>query len=121
MLRSRSVVHEIPTHWTERADLAMRRNGWRIKAQMDARPSTFDDFYRQTWPVAFRAGYLIVGDPEAARDLAQEAFVRCFRHWRKVSTLERPEAWMQRTNLIPGLARDRRSLPYLRVGNAPFR
>jgi RNA polymerase sigma-70 factor (sigma-E family) len=63
---------------------------------VDARPSTFEEFYRRTWPVVFRSAYLIAGDREAANDLAQEAFARAFERWKSVSTIERPEAWMQR-------------------------
>ena len=63
---------------------------------MDGRSETFEAFYRRSWPVVFRAAYLISGDRETARDLAQEAFVRAFEHWRGVSTMERPEAWTYR-------------------------
>jgi len=63
---------------------------------VEARASAFEEFYRRSWPAIFRAAYLIAGDAETARDLAQEAFERAFSHWRKVSVMDRPEAWVHR-------------------------
>jgi RNA polymerase sigma-70 factor (ECF subfamily) len=40
--------------------------------------------------------FLIVHDKEMAEDLAQDAFVQLFIHWRKVSSYDRPGAWVRR-------------------------
>jgi RNA polymerase sigma-70 factor (sigma-E family) len=90
------------------------------QGDVDARPSTFEEFYRHSWPAVFRTAYLIAGDSETARDLAQEAFERAFSHWRKVSVMDRPEAWVHR--VVANLAlswRRRQRLARSRVPPAP--
>ena len=42
-----------------------------------------------------RTVYLIVRDLGRAEELSQEAFIQLFTHWKKVSTYERPEAWVR--------------------------
>jgi len=45
-------------------------------APVDQRRSTLDMLYVAHYPEALRLARVLAGDPEAARDLAQEAFVR---------------------------------------------
>ncbi|MEX0984690.1 MAG: sigma-70 family RNA polymerase sigma factor [Actinomycetota bacterium] len=70
----------------------------------------FEELWTMFFPAVTRTAYLILGDAEEARDVAQDAFVRAFQHWRKVSGLDRPEAWVHRvaTNLAISAARRRR-------------
>lgn len=42
---------------------------------------------------------LYCGDPEVARDLAQEALARAWVHWRKVRRMDRPDLWVRRVAL----------------------
>jgi RNA polymerase sigma-70 factor (ECF subfamily) len=42
---------------------------------------------------------VVLSDRAVAEDLAQEAFVRLFQHWSKVSRYESPEAWVRRVAL----------------------
>ncbi|MGI8699694.1 MAG: sigma factor [Nocardioidaceae bacterium] len=42
---------------------------------------------------------LYCGDPEVARDLAQEALTRAWVHWRKVRRMDRPDLWVRRVAL----------------------
>ena len=49
------------------------------------------EFSRVTGSIA-----LMLNDRAAAEDVAQEAFVRLYRHWRRVSRYEKPEAWVRR-------------------------
>ena len=57
-----------------------------------------------------RLAYLMVGDPESARDLAQEAFARAFASWRRVGGYDRPGAWVRRVLIrLAVRARGRRS------------
>lgn len=37
---------------------------------------------------------LVVGDPDRAEDLTQEAFARAFARWPSVSSMDRPVAWV---------------------------
>ena len=58
-----------------------------------------EDFARlceDEWAVVFRTAYLITGDRAEAEDLTQEAFLRAYERWSTVSTLDRPQAWLQR-------------------------
>lgn len=58
------------------------------------RPSTtFDDFYGQRWPFAFRLAALLVRDVEAGADIAQDVFADMSQRW---ATIERPDAYLQR-------------------------
>lgn len=43
-----------------------------------------------------RSVYLAVRDQGHAEELSQEAFIQLFKHWKKVSTYERPQAWVRR-------------------------
>jgi len=58
-------------------------------------PDSFSDFYLQHRAEVFRTAYLMCGDREEASDLTQETFARAFQHWSRVSTHERPAAWLQ--------------------------
>jgi DNA-directed RNA polymerase specialized sigma24 family protein len=56
----------------------------------------FEEFWKRHVAAVTRTAYLILGDPDEASDLAQEAFVRASQHWKKVSRLDRPEGWVHR-------------------------
>jgi RNA polymerase sigma-70 factor (ECF subfamily) len=48
-----------------------------------ARQGSLDDFealFREHWPRAYRAAYLVAGDAAAAEDITQEAFLAAIRH-----------------------------------------
>jgi RNA polymerase sigma factor (sigma-70 family) len=56
----------------------------------------YASFYRIEFPHVVRTCYLIVHDRQRAEDVAQEAFIQLFTHWRKVSRYEQPGAWVRR-------------------------
>jgi RNA polymerase sigma-70 factor (sigma-E family) len=53
-------------------------------------------FFEREFPRVVRTVYLIVRDLGRAEDLSQEAFIQLLRHWKKVSSYERPESWVRR-------------------------
>ena len=55
--------------------------------------TTFDDFYAERWPHAFRLAALMTRDAEAGADIAQDVFAKMSPRW---STIERPDAYLQR-------------------------
>ena len=55
---------------------AIQRMGWR-KASVE-QEAEFSDLFRTEYPALVRAMYLIVGDREHARDIAQDAFLQLF-------------------------------------------
>ncbi len=70
----------------------------------------FESFCREHFVSVARTAFLITGDVEEAEDLAQEAFVRAYEGWGRVSDMERPDAWVHRvvTNLAISSWRRRR-------------
>ena len=58
--------------------------------------SAFAWLFRDEYPAIVRTAYLMLGDREAAEDVAQEAFVRLYARWRRVSGYDRPGAWVRR-------------------------
>jgi RNA polymerase sigma-70 factor (sigma-E family) len=58
--------------------------------------SAFAWLFRDEYPAIVRTAYLMLGDRQAAEDVAQEAFVRLYARWRKVSRYDRPGAWVRR-------------------------
>jgi RNA polymerase sigma factor (sigma-70 family) len=53
-------------------------------------------FYRGEYQPVVRTVFLITRDRQRAEDIAQDAFVQLYAHWKKVSSYERPEAWVRR-------------------------
>src|SRR4051794_14969996 len=56
----------------------------------------YSAFYRAEFRPVARTVFLIVHDAARAEDLTQEAFLALLQHWTKVSTYERPGAWVRR-------------------------
>lgn len=57
---------------------------------------SFDDFYSAHFRgVAFQI-YASFGDLAEAQDIAQEAFVRAFHRWDRISRFDDPPAWVRR-------------------------
>jgi RNA polymerase sigma-70 factor, ECF subfamily len=68
----------------------------------------FDDLYRGEYAALVRIAYGLTGSRAEAEELVQEAFVRCYRHWRRVSGYDRPGAWLRRVVLNLAASRGRR-------------
>jgi RNA polymerase sigma factor (sigma-70 family) len=85
---------------------AIQRMGWR-EASVE-QESEFSDLFRTEYPALVRAIYLIVGDREHARDIAQEAFLQLFKRWWRVSRYERPDAWVRRVAVRMAVRASRR-------------
>lgn len=56
----------------------------------------FEPFFRTEHPRLLSTAVAMVGDREVARELVQEALLRTYHAWAKVSLLERPGAWTRR-------------------------
>jgi RNA polymerase sigma-70 factor (ECF subfamily) len=68
----------------------------------DNSSATFDVFFRTTKKPLVTMAYLLSGDQEVAQDLTQEAFLRAWSRWNRISKYDDPEAWTRRVlyNLI---------------------
>lgn len=64
----------------------------------------FSLFFERCRNSLLAQGYLLTGDRQEAQDLVQEALLRAWRDWRRVSNLDNPEAWTRRVlyNLAVG-------------------
>lgn len=58
---------------------------------------SFDAFYEEERAQLFRTMVLVTGDPAEAEELCQEAFVRVYERWERVSRMERPGGYLVRT------------------------
>ena len=55
----------------------------------------FDDFYKSTRTTLLQQTFALTGDLPASRSAVRDAFVAAWHHWRKVSRLEDPVAWVR--------------------------
>lgn len=65
----------------------------------------FSDFFRAEYGRLGRALYLMIGDQAEAEDIAQEALVRVYEHWDRVSRMGSPSGYLYRAAM--NLARSR--------------
>jgi RNA polymerase sigma-70 factor, ECF subfamily len=68
-------------------------------------PSSLEAFYREEYVSVLALVYGLSGSRSAAEDLTQEAFLRAYRDWRRVSEMESPDGWVRRVAV--NLARSR--------------
>ena len=72
------------------------------------RDEGYEWFFRTEYQTVLRTVFLVVGDRETARDLTQEAFIRLYDHWKKVSCYDRPDAWVRHIAVRLGIQYVRR-------------
>ena len=60
-----------------------------------AGPADFDDTFRRCYAPMVRSLTVAAGDREVAADCVQDAFMRAFARWRRVSRLDDPPAWIR--------------------------
>jgi len=68
----------------------------------------FDTFFRREFGPITRTAFLVVGDWEVAREIAQDAFVQALRRWGKVQALESPGGWVRRVAIRDAVRTRRR-------------
>lgn len=59
----------------------------------------FEAFYRAQLDRVYRALAVTLGDPQLAREAADEAMARAYAHWRRVRGLDNPGGWVYRVGL----------------------
>jgi RNA polymerase sigma-70 factor, ECF subfamily len=69
----------------------------------------FADFYEATWPRTLAVTYGLTGDRGVAEELAQEAYVKAWQHWGKVSRYDQPASWVRQVATRLSVSRWRRS------------
>lgn len=68
----------------------------------------YEAFFKEQFPKVARTASLVMGDVEDGMDVAQEAMARAYQHWRKVSAMDRPDAWVHKVATNLALSRLRR-------------
>ena len=77
---------------------------------MSAPDDGFSEWFRGEYPPVLRVVSLIVGDPDLAQEVTQDAFEQALRRWSKVQQYERPGAWVRRVAIRRAIrTRDRRA------------
>lgn len=82
----------------------------------DGAEGDFAEFYSATWPRTLAVVYALTGDRGAAEEVAQEAYVKAWSHWTRVSRYDQPAAWVRQVATRMAVSRWRRS----RVASAWF-
>src|SRR5689334_3038765 len=60
-----------------------------------AGPADFDDTFRRCYAPMVRSLTVAAGDREVAADCVQDAFMRAYTRWRRVSRLDDPPGWIR--------------------------
>lgn len=71
-------------------------------------PVAFHVFYERELVGVLSLTLALTRSESEAEDATQEAFLRAYRDWSRVSLLERPEAWVRRVALNTAISRFRR-------------
>ena len=80
----------------------------------------FDTVFRDSFPTIAHATWLIVGDWEVARELAQDAFVEALTRWKRIADYDQPGTWVRRVAINKALnAKRRKPAPLRPVDHAP--
>jgi RNA polymerase sigma-70 factor (ECF subfamily) len=69
----------------------------------------FDELYRTCRDRLVIQIAALTGDPSEARDFVQEAFIRAWTKWDRISTYDDPEGWIRRVAYHLAVGRWRRS------------
>ena len=84
---------------------------------------SFDAFYRREFPAMVTLAYAVSGSRLAAEDLAQEALLRAYRDWDRISKYDKPGAWVRRCTINLATSAFRRyaaeARAMVRIGDAP--
>jgi RNA polymerase sigma-70 factor (ECF subfamily) len=80
--------------WSKQSDGAAR-----VLSVQTLLDTSFDEFYRQEFPIMVALAVAVSGSRVAAEDIAQEAFIRAHRKWSDVSKYGRPGTWVRRVTI----------------------
>lgn len=61
--------------------------------------ASFEAFYRAEADGLYRALTVALGNGDLAREATDEALVRAYQHWRKISAYDNPAGWVYRVGL----------------------
>jgi RNA polymerase sigma-70 factor (ECF subfamily) len=84
---------------------------------------SLESLYRDEFEGLLRTAFVITGSAARAEELVHDAFVAAHRKWARVSTLDRPGAWLRRAVINGSISSSRRvrheARALFRLGNRP--
>ena len=83
-------------------------------------PLTFEGLCDSTYERVAQAAFLILGDRDEARDVAQETFARAYARWPQVRMMENPQGWVYRVAVNLSISWRRQAARRI-LGTAPDR
>lgn len=60
------------------------------------RVSSFETFYGENWPRVYEAVAVTIREPDLANEATDEAMVRAYERWKRVSRMSNPQGWVYR-------------------------
>ena len=78
-------------------------------------------FFRGEYESVVKTAQLVLGDRQEGQDVAQEAFLRLLKHWKKVSKYEAPDAWVRKVAFRLALTAKRKRRLHDLVNRDPIR
>jgi RNA polymerase sigma-70 factor, ECF subfamily len=63
---------------------------------VDDAEQEFSRFFREQFAAVVQTTTFILHDRDRARDITQDAFIELLTRWKRISTYDRPEAWVRR-------------------------
>lgn len=76
---------------------------------------SFEAFYRAEYAAVVRLAFVLTGRSDLAEELAQDAFLACFRRWDSVVDYDNQGAWIRRVVTNRCVSSGRRHLTELRL------
>jgi RNA polymerase sigma-70 factor, ECF subfamily len=64
-----------------------------VSASADEAEDSFDAYFRSSKRSLVSMAYLLTGDMQSAQDLTQEALLRTWSRWKRISKYDDPRAW----------------------------
>ena len=75
----------------------------------------YDRFYRRELPAMVALAAAVTGSHVTAEDIAQDALIRANRNWDRVSTYDKPGAWLRRVTINLALSARKRAAAELKA------
>ncbi len=81
-----------------------------MSSRIDVQADSFDAFFRESKKPLLAMAFVLTGDLATAQDLTQEALLRTWVRWSRISKYDDPQAWARRVlyNLVVSKSRSDR-------------
>ena len=80
-----------------------------MSASADEAADSFDAYFRTSKQPLVSMAYLLTGDMQTAQDLTQEALLRTWSRWKRISRYDDPRAWTRRVLYNLAVSQSRRN------------